>query len=159
MTNTPILAALTHPLHGAGAIGSALMERVSDELGGRVWIVDGVDPTDLLGIWADSPIVVIIEAKRDGAIPGTVRRYDLTHASVSVAASRSVGIAEVLAVARALDQAPQQTILITVTVAAVAVDLESAAVLNALDSAAALVRSEFAPLAKAVPTVRPAQSN
>lgn len=143
MITPPILAALTHPLGGDAAIGSALIDRVSNDLSGRVWIVDGVDPTDLIGIWAGSPIVVIIEAKRDGASPGTLRRYDLTDASVGVAASRSVGVAEVLAVARALDQAPQQTILLSITVGPVGTDAASAAVLDVLGPAAKLVLSEF----------------
>jgi hydrogenase maturation protease len=70
------------------------------------------DPLDLLGVWDGADLVVVVDAVRSGAIPGTVQVVELGNepgADVSRSVTTSthgIGLAGVLRLARAVGHAP-----------------------------------------------------
>lgn len=66
------------------------------------------DPMGLIDLWAGVEKLVLIDAVVSGARPGTCRRYrgDAPFRANAGASTHGFGLAEVLALARALDAAP-----------------------------------------------------
>jgi Ni,Fe-hydrogenase maturation factor len=146
LPSPPILAALTHPLCGDAAVGAAVLASVTPLIDHQVWVVDGVDPTDLLDIWAEAPIVVIVETRQDGAELGTLSRVDLTEAPLAFTSGRVVGMPEVLAVARAMHRAPLRAILFGITIGRADAEDSSSAVTDSVAPASAAIVAELRPV-------------
>jgi len=94
---------------GAGPLVAA---RAVQEAGAGRDIGPMADPLDLLGIWDGADLVVVVDAVRSGAPPGTVHVVELgaePGASVSRSTTTSthgIGLAGVLRLARAVGHAP-----------------------------------------------------
>jgi hydrogenase maturation protease len=66
--------------------------------------------------WADFPFVVLIDAARSGAAPGTIFRFDarrerIPHVFTTHVSSHGFGVAEAIALAEALDRLPATLII------------------------------------------------
>lgn len=83
------------------------------------------DPLDLLGHWDHADLVVLIDATRSGASPGTLRVIEVTDRSSPAGPSlhdggdgptstHGLGLVDVWRLARAVGQAPQRVVLIGV---------------------------------------------
>jgi hydrogenase maturation protease len=84
--------------------------------------IDGVciverygETTDLLETWKDAEAVILIDAVQAGGAPGTISRLDLrvdplSHGMLSCS-THAFGVAEAIALGRALRQLPAQCIL------------------------------------------------
>jgi hydrogenase maturation protease len=78
------------------------------------------DPLDLLGVWNNADLVVVVDAVSSGAPTGTVQTLELNVDHVSqfdsdaqpVASTHGIGLAGVLRLARALGQAPQRLVVV-----------------------------------------------
>ena len=79
------------------------------------------DPLDLLGLWDDADLAVVIDAVRTGAEPGTVRLIELgiqpsadpqgpTPSAGS--STHGIGLAGVLRLARAIGRAPERVVVV-----------------------------------------------
>ena len=69
---------------------------------------------ELIDAWRDSDDVVVVDALRSGAPPGTVRRFDPIAEPLpagTFASSHSVGLAETVEMARALDALPLRMVV------------------------------------------------
>jgi hydrogenase maturation protease len=68
------------------------------------------DPLALLDVWDGAESVVVIDAVRSGAVPGTIHRFDaaepLPAALRSSTSTHAVGLAEAVELARALGRLP-----------------------------------------------------
>jgi len=68
------------------------------------------DLSALSDLWAGSERVIVVDAVRSGAPPGTVHRFDAVAAPLpavfSQASSHAIGVAEAVELARALDRLP-----------------------------------------------------
>jgi hydrogenase maturation protease len=77
----------------------------------RVLVHEG-EPTGLIDVWDPCDEVVVIDAIRSGAVPGTVRRLEpLSHpipAELSRGSTHVLGLSEVIELARALDRLPRR---------------------------------------------------
>lgn len=156
----PILAALTHPDSGDGAVPAQILAAVLPHLDHRIWVVDGVEPTDLLDLWADAPLVLLVTTCSDALHAGEVHRLDLGCSETLPACPTDlrggIGLAEVLAVARAIEQAPQRVVLLTVSIAPTRFlasgEPVSAAVAAAVEPAGELIVAEFRPTMRELAT-------
>ena len=78
-------------------------------------IVHEADPLALLDIWDDAESVVVIDAVRSGAAPGTIHRFDATEplpaALRSSTSTHAVGLAETIELARALRRLPDRLVV------------------------------------------------
>jgi hydrogenase maturation protease len=73
----------------------------------------------LLDIWEGADAVVLVDAIRSGAAPGTIHRVDATSAPIPVAlrgssSTHAVGVGEAIELARALGRLPRTVLLIGV---------------------------------------------
>ncbi len=77
------------------------------------------DPLDLLGRWDGANLVIVVDAVRSGAPPGTVRLVELEPEAAggasggqSATSTHGIGLAGVLRLARAIDQAPARVVVV-----------------------------------------------
>ena len=107
---------------GAGAL---VASRVAGHAGGVIDIGPLVDPLDLLGVWDDADLAIVIDAVRSGAEPGTVQLVELAPDNSPTATSRAgpgspststhgIGLAGVLRLARAVGHAPARVVVVCI---------------------------------------------
>jgi hydrogenase maturation protease len=79
------------------------------------------DPLDLLGLWDDADLAVVIDAVRTGAEPGTVRMIELGARPTADAegptppagsSTHGIGLTGVLRLARAVGRAPRRVVVV-----------------------------------------------
>jgi hydrogenase maturation protease len=111
---TVLVIGIGNELRGDDAAGLEVVRRLREEPGVSVREHQG-EPTELLDLWEGVAAVVLVDAVRSGAAPGTIHRVDASSEPVPVALRRSsshlIGVAEVLELGRALARLPPTVIL------------------------------------------------
>lgn len=100
---------------GAGIAVARRLRGAARRAGVEVREVAG-EPLELLDAWDGRRAVVLVDAMRSGAAPGTVRRLDATAAPLPaaigpVASTHAVGLGEAIELARALQRLPPRVIV------------------------------------------------
>lgn len=139
-----------NPLRGDDGVGLAVAERLRGLAppGARVLACEQV-PTDLSERWGQGDQVVLVDAARGGAAPGTVHRFDACAAPLPAALLRvsthTGGVAEAVELARALGSLPRGLVVYGVEGAAFDPGASlSAPVAAAIDVVVARVLEELA---------------
>ncbi len=112
----PLVVGLGHPARHDDALGLEIVERVHPRLGesgeARSCVSDG---TELLDLWEGRELVVVVDAVRSGAAPGTVHRLEVTDLPVPpvfrITSTHNLSIADVVALARSLDRLPARLVI------------------------------------------------
>jgi hydrogenase maturation protease len=123
---------------------------VASALGART--VAG-EPLALLHAWDGADAVVLVDAVRTGAPPGTIHRFDASEAPLpaelgGAASTHALGIGEAIELARALGRLPARVIVVGIEGERFELGDElSAAVAGVVGEAAARVRGELGALA------------
>ncbi len=102
---------------GAGPLVAA---RAVGEAGGACDIGPLADPLDLLGVWDDADLAVVVDAMRSGAAPGALRVLDLAGGSgadvpdhrASTTSTHGIGLTGVLRLSRAVGHAPRRVVVV-----------------------------------------------
>ena len=141
---TPILAALRSPWECECAVSCRIAAAVAPYLDRGVWVVEGIDIVDLLGVWDHAPLVVLLGVAESGEV-GQVCRMEL----LGEGPHRHDRPDQIIALAKALDQAPERAVLLTIGVGMHGTDCDSPHVVAALEPARLAVVAEFALLAMA----------
>jgi hydrogenase maturation protease len=85
----------------------------------ELMVLDG-EPTRLLEAWRDRQRAIVIDAARSDGVAGSIHRVEVGHDPLprwaTGSSSHSAGLAEALALGRALDRLPQQLIVFGVEV-------------------------------------------
>lgn len=100
--------------------GPAVAERVGQARPGVVVVGPLSDPLDLLGLWDDADLAVVVDAVRSGRAPGTVQLLDLDTGSRAGAAlalprptsTHGIGLVGALRLARAVGSAPKRVVVV-----------------------------------------------
>jgi len=75
----------------------------------------GGDGADLIEVWQDAARVILIDAVRSGAAPGTVHRVDAGAVDLPAhwrfCSSHHIGVAEAIALARVLGRLPRHLVI------------------------------------------------
>lgn len=114
-----LLAGMGSEYRSDDGVGPAVVGRVA-ELGcpDGVELVAGLDdPLDLLGLWDDVQLAVVVDATRSGAPPGTVTVAELGEHDVEGGPARSthsIGFAGALRLGRLTGCAPRRVFLLGV---------------------------------------------
>ena len=93
---------------------------VARRLGSPVAVAHESDPLGLIDLWADHADVVVVDAMRTGAPPGTTRTFDVAATPLprtTFVTSHAVGVAEAVELARVLGSLPKQVTVIGIEVA------------------------------------------
>lgn len=97
---------------GAGLAVARRLQRLPANV--RVVIQDG-DFASLLDQWDGADVVIMIDATRSGAAPGTIRRYDAHHGPLPAVFSRfsthALGIGDAIELARIMCGLPAQLVV------------------------------------------------
>ena len=108
-------------LRGDDAAGLEVVRRLRarDEAGEIATHEHEGEVLGLLDIWEGADAVVLVDAIRSGARPGTIHRVDATSAAIPVrlrgsSSTHAVGIGEAIELARALGRLPETVLLIGV---------------------------------------------
>ena len=135
---------------GDDGVGRVIARRLRGRLPGGVEIRehDG-EATGLLEWLAGADIAIIADAAISGAAPGAIRRLDCRAAELprefAEASTHGLGLAEAIALARALGDLPRVCIVYVVEIAAIAQGRDpSPEVARAVDDVAARIIGELA---------------
>jgi hydrogenase maturation protease len=73
------------------------------------------EAVSMIELWRDAPAVIIVDAMRSGALPGTIARLDASSAPIAwprhVSSSHAIGPAETIELSRALGTLPARVIV------------------------------------------------
>ena len=162
MTPPCLVIGLGSPDRGDDAIGPMVARRVADLALTGITVLEHEDPTGLIEIWSGAELVVVVDAVRSGAAPGTVLVLEAGDESELLAdqawartgrgGTHAFGLAAAVELARALHRLPARLVLVGVEAAAFAHGSAlSVPVAEAVDSVVAAVVDVVAPRAMAVP--------
>ena len=118
-----VVAALGCEFRGDDGAGPAVLTRVRSRANGSETIVQLASPFQLLGVWDEAELALVVDAVAPGDEPGSVvvveLQVDASSETCGLAAPRpsshGLGVVEVLRVAAALDVAPRRVMLVGVT--------------------------------------------
>src|SRR5262249_2026098 len=105
---------LGSPFRGDDAVGPAVAERLRSAGAALLRCAD--EPTRLLDLGAGLDTVVVVDAVRSGAPPGTIHRADAGDGplprELRLASTHAMGIADALELGRALGRAPRRLVVL-----------------------------------------------
>lgn len=138
---------------GDDAIGLLVARRIRDWHLPHVQVIESDGEfTKLMESWSDVESVILIDAVQSGAAPGTIHRFDVgtqnLPASMFHCSTHAFGVAEAIAMSKALEPLPQHFIVFGVEAqSSILGEFLSIAVTNALEKLSCLVQKEVADLA------------
>ena len=119
-----LLVGIGHPDRGDDAVGPTVLRVLADEraAGGDVHVLDLVDPVDLPLCWAGAGWVIAVDAVLTGAAPGAITVTELAagdpgtvvRSRLDLGGSHAFGLAEAVALSRALGRLPERLTLVGV---------------------------------------------
>jgi hydrogenase maturation protease len=100
--------------------GPAAVAQVARQLQGVSVVGPLDDPLDLLGLWDDADLVVVIDAVSSGSAPGTVQILELDPAAgpgrepgaPGASSTHGIGLAGVYRLAKAIERAPARVVVV-----------------------------------------------
>jgi len=136
---------LGSPFRGDDAVGPVVADRLRAI--GAPLLECADEPTRLLDLWAGLDVVVV-DALRSGAPPGTLHRVEVGDGplprDLRLASTHAMGIADALELGRALGRAPRRVMVLGVEGASFGVgDEMTPEVARAIDVLVAAVREEL----------------
>ena len=132
------------------AVGLVVVQRLREDMHLQTKQVtireESGEGTALLEAWKEAEAVILIDAVRSGVAPGTVHRFDVGRQALpavfSSASTHSFGLAEVIEMARALQQLPAHCVVVGIEGKNFAAGMElSPAVEQAIDSVVERIRT------------------
>ncbi len=149
---TPLVIGVGNRWRGDDGVGPRTIEALAqlDSLDAELLTLDG-EPARLVAAWQGRPVVVVVDAIVAGDPPGTVHvitDLDRLPDAAAGASSHAGGIAEAVALGRALGQLPDRLLVVGVEPATVGHgEMLSAPVAASVDAIVRLVAAEVAPCA------------
>ena len=105
---------LGSPFRGDDAVGPVVADR--RRAVGAPLLDCGDEPTRLLDLWAGLDVVVVVDALRSDAPPGTLHRVEVGDGplprDVRLASTHAMGIVEALELGRALGRVPHRVVVL-----------------------------------------------
>lgn len=111
-----VVIGIGNALCGDDAVGLVVARKLKEKARAEVRIVEARgETTALIEVWKDADTVILIDAVRSGARPGTIHRLDVhaepIPASVAPHSTHALGVVEAIELARTLHQLPSRLTL------------------------------------------------
>ena len=150
-----LVIGIGNELRGDDVAGLEVVRRLRGEQGLTVREHHG-EAIDLIDLWDGADAVVLVDAVRSGAVPGTIHRVDASAEPVPAklrrTSSHTIGLAEAVELGRTLRRLPPTVVVYGVEGARFAAGAApTAAVARAIDPAAQAVRREARSAARRQP--------
>ncbi len=119
-TRRIIVTATGNPWRGDDAVGILVLRALADRLpkGAAVLFDGGCDVPSLVDAWAGFDTAICVDACASTGTPGRIRRIDLATQALphggNKGSSHAIGLAEAIAITRALSQAAPRVIVYAV---------------------------------------------
>ena len=116
MTGPVVVVCLGNPFRRDDGVAGAVADRLRPCLpaGVRLVELDG-EPTRLVDAWTGADLAVVIDAARSGAVPGSVRRIEVTIGELVPAgrptSTHGYSVGDALDLGRALDRMPTRLVV------------------------------------------------
>lgn len=115
MTNTLIIG-LGSDLRGDDSVGLIIARRLHGLVQPGIKVIEYLgDGLSLITAWQDADVVIVVDAVKSGAAPGTIHRFDALSATLqtqlSTTTSHAFGLGEAIELAHQLDQLPQSLVI------------------------------------------------
>jgi hydrogenase maturation protease len=149
---TPLVIGVGNRWRGDDGVGPRAIEALAhiEGLDAELLALDG-EPARLVAAWQGRPVVVVVDAIVAGDPPGTVHvitDLDRLPDPAAGASSHGGGIAEAVALGRALGQLPDRLLVVGVEPATVGHgEMLSPSVAASVDAVVGLIAAEVAPCA------------
>ena len=127
VTDRPLVVGLGAPDRGDDAVGVVVARAVAARGLPCVDVLTHEDPTDLLELWAGRELVVVVDAVRSGAEPGTMvvvetgaggeRLPESAWGRTGRGGTHAFGLASAVELGRALHRLPERVVLVGVEAA------------------------------------------
>ena len=116
------LIGLGNAIRGDDAVGLLVARRARQIAGDDVEVLElEGEPLDLIGAWESAGAVVVVDAVRSGAQPGTIVTHDVLAsplpAGLAAASTHALGLAEAVELARSLGRLPERLVIVGVEAA------------------------------------------
>lgn len=116
-----LVIGLGNPDRGDDGVGRQVVRVLASD-GTPARVVELDDPAEALALWAPADTVVVADAVRSGAAPGTVRVVDVTGSPLATGSwasggTHALGLAAVVELARALGRMPRRLVVVGVEAA------------------------------------------
>lgn len=113
---TPLVLGVGNDWRGDDALGLIAARRLRARLDGRADVLESrADAGSLLDAWRGRDVVVLLDATRSGAPPGTIRRFEAgaepLPAGWDQGSTHAFGAAEAIELARALHELPARVVV------------------------------------------------
>ena len=106
-------------------VGPLVAERAVARMPRSHYVGPLADPLDLLGVWNEADLVIVVDAVTSGAPVGTLQTIEVdvnhdvperkvTTSTPGVASTHGIGLTAVLGLARALQQAPRRLVVVAI---------------------------------------------
>lgn len=110
-----LVIGIGNPLRGDDGAGHAVVRAIRASVPDVPVLLAGGDGAALLEAWKDVAVVVVVDAVRSGAAPGTVHRFEATAAALprvlSSASTHTFGLPDAVELSRTLGTLPRRLIV------------------------------------------------
>lgn len=111
------MIAVGNPLRRDDGAGAEVVSRLRGSVPAGVALIEaGGEPSELLDAWEGAESVVVVDAVRTGAEPGSLHRFDASSAPLPAqtgsASTHGLGLAEALELGRALGRLPARVVVV-----------------------------------------------
>ena len=115
MANTLVIG-LGSDLRGDDGVGLVIARRLHDQVPLGIEVIEHLgDGLSLIPAWHGWESVIIVDAAKSGAAPGTIHRFDALSAplqtQLSITTFHAFGLAEAIELAQQLDQLPESLVI------------------------------------------------
>ncbi len=115
MANTLVIG-LGSDLRGDDGVGLVIARKLHDQVPPGIEVIEHLgDGLSLIPAWHGWESVIIVDAAKSGAAPGTIHRFDALSAplqtQLSNTTSHAFGLAEAIELAQQLDQLPESLVI------------------------------------------------
>lgn len=108
------MVGLGSPDRGDDGVGPAVAQAVAARAIHDVDVVPHVDPSELLHVMNGYHLVIVVDAVASGGAPGAVAVLETPPPGAGTSGTHDLGLAEVIALARALGRLPPRLLIVAV---------------------------------------------
>ena len=115
-SSAPLVIGIGNTFRSDDGVGIWVAQRLREQFPPGITVLEATgEGGALLEAWKGVPFVILVDAMRSGAAPGTIHvfdaAFDFSHSKCFLGSSHAFGVSEAVELARALNQLPPRLII------------------------------------------------